>query len=94
VLVQERVLERVLERELVLVQEQVLVQERVLVPVPEQGRAPERGLHKQPGCLPASLLILMQILVSCSNHPPCLNFDCETVERWRFMKAVTSFHTR
>jgi len=76
------------------VPELVLVLVRERVPVPEQGRAPERGLHKQPGCLPASRLILMPILVFFSNYPPCLNFDCETTERRRFMKAVTSFHTR
>ena len=70
----------------------VLVQE--LVQVPEQERAQVPELHKQPGCLPVSRLILMLILVSFSIHPPCLNFDCETVERWRFRKAVTPFHTR
>jgi hypothetical protein len=86
----ERVLVQVLERVLV----QVLVQVRVLVQEPEPVREPEWGLHKQPNCLPASLLILMQILVSCSNHPPCLNLDCETAERWSLVKTVTSFHTR
>jgi len=58
---------------LALVRELVLVQE--LVPVPVQ----ELVMHTQPGCLPASLLILMLILVFFSIHPPCLNFYCETV---------------
>ncbi len=31
-------------------------------------------LHTQPDCLPVSLLILGQILVSCSIHPPFIKY--------------------
>jgi hypothetical protein len=70
--VQEQVLVREQEQVLVQEQEQVLVEEQVLVQ--EQVPVLVRELHTQPDCLPVSLLILRQILISCSIHPPFVKF--------------------
>jgi hypothetical protein len=68
--VQEPVLVREQEPVLVREQEPVLVQEQEPVLV----QVPVRELHTQPDCLPVSLLILRQILISCSIHPPFVKF--------------------